>query len=175
MSGCSPRYRSGVAGREYHVVVPRYTRGLLPRNPAPPLKLQRHTDGFLTPFDTLRAFSYTGNYRFPTPSMFNLVESSHNKKQPERIVFCYVGLPGIEPGLYAPEAHVLPVYYSPYQKLPYLTFFYDEMQLIIFPLCQTRHAFYYSLNLFLPMQTLLLQQTSPARCALPFLRSPDDR
>ena len=24
-----------------------------------------------------------------------------------------VGLPGIEPGLYAPEAHVLPVYYSP--------------------------------------------------------------
>ncbi len=25
----------------------------------------------------------------------------------------FVGLPGIEPGLYAPEAHVLPVYYSP--------------------------------------------------------------
>ncbi len=24
-----------------------------------------------------------------------------------------VGLPGIEPGLYAPEAYVLPVYYSP--------------------------------------------------------------
>ena len=25
----------------------------------------------------------------------------------------FVGPPGIEPGLYAPEAHVLPVYYGP--------------------------------------------------------------
>ncbi len=30
-----------------------------------------------------------------------------------RCVLLFVGLPGIEPGLYAPEAHVLPVYYSP--------------------------------------------------------------
>ncbi len=28
-----------------------------------------------------------------------------------------VGLPGIEPGLYAPEAHVLPVYYSPIKRI----------------------------------------------------------
>ena len=27
--------------------------------------------------------------------------------------FRLVGVPGIEPGLYAPEAHVLPVYYTP--------------------------------------------------------------
>ena len=30
-----------------------------------------------------------------------------------RGAFIFVGPPGIEPGLYAPEAHVLPVYYGP--------------------------------------------------------------
>ena len=34
-------------------------------------------------------------------------------KDPLQGSFISVGLPGIEPGLYAPEAHVLPVYYSP--------------------------------------------------------------
>ncbi len=29
------------------------------------------------------------------------------------VVLFFVGPPGIEPGLYAPEAHVLPVYYGP--------------------------------------------------------------
>ena len=30
-----------------------------------------------------------------------------------RILFSVVGPPGIEPGLYEPESHVLPVYYGP--------------------------------------------------------------
>ncbi len=51
----------------------------------------------------------------PTPFPFN---SRHNLEPNEnssdkRSCFHLVGPPGIEPGLYAPEAHVLPVYYGP--------------------------------------------------------------
>src|SRR5262245_2713854 len=36
----------------------------------------------------------------------------------------WVGPPGIEPGLYAPEAHVLPVYYGPTQAfIPARTYY----------------------------------------------------
>ena len=42
-----------------------------------------------------------------------IAHSLGNKKDPLGVLFVVVGLPGIEPGLYAPEAHVLPVYYSP--------------------------------------------------------------
>ena len=94
MSGC----------RESHVVVPRYTRDS-----------SQDTLGFLTPLGKLGAFSDTGNRCSPTPSASILGPS--NFKTAEHGGFKIVGLPGIEPGLYAPEAHVLPVYYSPLEIL----------------------------------------------------------
>ncbi len=39
--------------------------------------------------------------------------SSAPRMFPEHPMNTLVGAPGIEPGLYAPEAHVLPVYYAP--------------------------------------------------------------
>ena len=35
-------------------------------------------------------------------------------------LFILVGVPGIEPGLYEPESHVLPVYYTPPSLKPCL-------------------------------------------------------
>ncbi len=63
-------------------------------------------------------FSYTGNRtRFPDPLHCSIPSQTQTKKEKhltrKEVFFFFVGLPGIEPGLYAPEAHVLPVYYSP--------------------------------------------------------------
>ena len=66
--------------------------------------------------------SDTGGNTFPPDPSFQFdspqTHPKHKKTHRVMGLFVLVGLPGIEPGLYAPEAHVLPVYYSPsLQKL----------------------------------------------------------
>ena len=53
-------------------------------------------------YTTARLFELLLTY---TRSFFNVVSS--------------VGPPGIEPGLYEPESHVLPVYYGPTKDITY--------------------------------------------------------
>ena len=47
-------------------------------------------------------------YKHPMLAYYRYTTARYLTKSP-------VGPPGIEPGLYAPEAHVLPVYYGPTQ------------------------------------------------------------
>src|SRR3989338_10382837 len=56
-------------------------------------------------------FPPRGNSRFPDP--FPIPGGKKHTATHEGWLYVLVGPPGIEPGLYAPHAHVLPVYYGP--------------------------------------------------------------
>ncbi len=78
--------------------------GLLWNPPHPSLSLLLRSRGSSLPFAPLSFRICALGY----PS----IPSSKTKKRLWRS-FVFVGLPGIEPGLHAPHACVLPVYYSP--------------------------------------------------------------
>jgi hypothetical protein len=71
--------------------------------------------GLLAPWTPLgfQCLPTRGNSRFPDPFPVRFPAFLLKSKTASRSFLIFVGLPGIEPGLYAPEAHVLPVYYSP--------------------------------------------------------------
>ena len=67
------------------------------------------------------AHSYTGNRaRFPDPLRCSIPGATQREMKITHtrwVVFILVGPPGIEPGLNAPHALVLPVYYGPVYSL----------------------------------------------------------
>ena len=98
MSGC----------RESHVVTPSPLRLSACWRRRAPHRSSMKPLGFIT--------SFTGrSRRTPTPGLVRIPLTSEKYKKPHLAMrlFIFVGLPGIEPGLYEPESYVLPVYYSP--------------------------------------------------------------